>query len=168
MKKIGNICTIFYHNINGDSMEKSKIYYENLLKTTPSYLKMTKNFLVSFSIGGLICLTGELLFRLYYYVLNLNVDTAKLLMTLTFILTSGILTGLGLFDKIGQFAKCAVTVPITGFSNTVVSAALDYKNEGLVCGVATNALKLAGSVIVVGTTSGIFVAGIKYILGLIL
>ncbi len=76
-----------------------------------------------------------------------------------------ILTGLGLYKRIGQFAGGAGSaVPVTGFGNAVVSAAIEHRSEGLVLGVGGNLFKLAGSVVLFGVVSAFFVALIKYIL----
>lgn len=75
-----------------------------------------------------------------------------------------ILTGLGLYKKIGQFAGAGSAVPVTGFGNAVISAAIEHRSEGLVLGVGGNLFKLAGSVVLFGVVSAFFVALIKYIL----
>ncbi|NQD52019.1 SpoVA/SpoVAEb family sporulation membrane protein, partial [Bacillus altitudinis] len=82
----------------------------------------------------------------------------------TLILISSILTGIGIYDKIGQFAGAGSAVPVTGFANSMTSAALEHKSEGLVLGVATNMFKLAGNVIVFGVVSAYVVGIIRYVL----
>ena len=89
-------------------------------------------------------------------------------MTLTIILLSGILTGFGIYDKLGQIFKCGFAIPISGFANATVSSAIEYHKEGLILGIGANALKLAGSVLVLGITSAIIVASIRYIVGILL
>ena len=83
------------------------------------------------------------------------------------IFISALLTGIGVYDKLGQVFKCGFAIPITGFANATVSSAIDYHKEGIVLGVGANALKLAGSVIVLGVVSAIIVASIRYLVGLI-
>ncbi|MFP3393555.1 SpoVA/SpoVAEb family sporulation membrane protein, partial [Brevibacillus sp. SIMBA_076] len=82
----------------------------------------------------------------------------------TLSLISSILTGIGIYDKIGQFAGAGSAVPVTGFANSMTSAALEHRSEGLVLGVATNMFKLAGNVIVFGVVSAYVVGIIRYIL----
>ena len=76
-----------------------------------------------------------------------------------------LLTGVGLYDKIGQYAGCGSIIPITGFANSMSSSALESKSEGLLLGIVTNTFKLAGSVIVVGALSGIIVSYVIFLLG---
>ena len=80
----------------------------------------------------------------------------------TLVLLSVILTGCGVYDKIGQFAGAGSAVPVTGFANSMASAALEHKSEGIVLGVATNMFKLAGSVIVFGVVGAYVIGLIRY------
>lgn len=82
----------------------------------------------------------------------------------TMIFISLLLTGFGLYKKLGQFGGAGSAVPVTGFGNAVISAAIEHKTEGLVLGVGGNIFKLAGSVIVFGVVSAFFVALVKLIL----
>jgi stage V sporulation protein AC len=78
------------------------------------------------------------------------------------VLLSAILTGLGVYDKIGQFAGAGSAVPVTGFANSLTSAALEHKSEGVVLGIATNMFKLAGNVIVFGVVAAYVVGIVRY------
>ncbi len=80
----------------------------------------------------------------------------------TLILISALLTGFGIYDRIGQFAGAGSAVPVTGFANSMASAALEYKSEGFVLGVATNMFKLAGNVIVFGVVAAYIVGMIRF------
>ena len=80
----------------------------------------------------------------------------------TLIFIAALLTGFGVYDKIGQFAGAGAGVPVTGFANSIASAALEHKTEGIVLGIATNMFKLAGSVIVFGVVSAYVVGLIRY------
>ena len=82
----------------------------------------------------------------------------------TMIFLAMLATGFGLYQKLGQFAGAGSAVPVTGFGNAVISAAIEYKSEGLVLGVGSNMFKLAGSVILFGVVSAFFVALVKLIL----
>ena len=77
-----------------------------------------------------------------------------------------ILTGIGLYDRIGQFSGAGTIIPITGFANSVSSSAIEYKSEGIVTGIINNIFKLAGSVIVTGVISAFFVSILIYLLGI--
>ena len=90
---------------------------------------------------------------------------ANLIMYLIVILSASLLTGFGLFDKIGQFAGAGTIVPITGFANSVTSAALESKSEGIIQGIMVNMFKLAGAVIVAGVISAFIVSFVIYMVG---
>ncbi|MGM9970242.1 MAG: SpoVA/SpoVAEb family sporulation membrane protein [Anaeroplasma sp.] len=141
-------------------MLKSKEYYKKLINVDRNYKDMTISFLKAFFFGGLICLIGQGILGVY----NLFFDntTSSLLLSMTMITVAALLTAFGVYDEIGQLARCGLSIPITGFSNACVSAAMEYHREGIVTGVGSNCLKLAGSVIVLGTTATIIVCSIRY------
>ena len=129
-------------------MEKTRKYYQELISVKKDYRAMLKNFLFAFSTGGGVAIIGQLFFDLYHQLLHVNKDDSFLFMTLTMVLISGLLTAFGIYDNLGQIAKCGLAIPITGFANASVSSAMEYHKEGLILGIGANALKLAGSVIV--------------------
>ena len=138
--------------------------YEEVIKNheiKPNYLK---NAAVSFFFGGLICVGGQLLIEMYIHWLGFVRDTASTLALVTVILLASILTGLGFYDEFGQIAKAGAFVPITGFANSLTSAALESKSEGIVLGIATNLFKLAGAVIVFAVVSAYVFGIIRYFL----
>ena len=117
-----------------------------------------KNVIKAFIVGGLISVIAQGLLDLYTIVFNIEESYSTGLMSITLVVLSSLLTGLGVYDKVGQFAGAGTIVPITGFSNSMTSAALESKSEGLVLGIMNNTFKLAGAVIVAGVVSA-FVAG---------
>ncbi|MDM5316041.1 stage V sporulation protein AC [Fictibacillus sp. b24] len=121
------------------------------------------NCLKAFLVGGLICVIGQAIQNFYIEFFNFSQETAGNPTVATLILIAALLTGLGVYDKIGQFAGAGSVVPVTGFANAVTSAALEHKSEGLVLGVATNLFKLAGAVIVFGAVSAYVFGMIRYI-----
>lgn len=138
--------------------------YEEVIKNhevKPNYLK---NAAVSFLFGGLICVGGQLLIEVYIHWFGFVRDTASTLALVTVILLASILTGLGVYDEFGQIAKAGAFVPITGFANSLTSAALESKSEGIVLGIATNLFKLAGAVIVFAVVSAYVFGIIRYLL----
>ena len=139
-------------------MEK-KEYKKIVDKYTPSESRF-KNALVAFFIGGLMGIIGNFLIDFYSYNFNLSSKDASVFMIITLVFLGCFLTCLGFFDKIVNFAKCGLIVPITGFAHSMMSAALEYRKEGLVTGLGSNMLKLAGSVIIFGVVSA-------YIFGLL-
>lgn len=140
-----------------NSNEKSR-----LIKTHSPKTKLFKNCILSFTVGGLICVGGELLNNLYLY-LGFDIKTAGMLVTISLIVIAALLTAIGIFDKIARHAGAGTLVPVTGFSNAVVSQAMDAKSEGCVMGVGAKIFTVAGPVILYGLLSG-FVYGIIYYL----
>ncbi len=112
----------------------------------------------AFCVGGLICMIGQAIYDIYTLVLkNLEENVIKSFTTVTLILITAILTGLGIYDKIGAFAGAGSIVPITGFANSVVSSAEEHKREGLILGLCANMYAVAGPVIVIGIVSSIVI-----------
>ena len=133
---------------------------KQLIKKHSPGTKILKNSLLAFSFGGLICLIGQLLLMLYSH-LGADEKNAGILVTVTLISVAAILTALGIFDKIARHAGAGTLVPVTGFSNAVVSQAMDAKSEGYVMGVGAKIYTVAGPVILYGLLSG-FVYGLIY------
>ena len=149
-------------------MEKTRNYYKNLIATKKDYLAKTKNFLTAFLWGGGVAILGQAFFDFYYRVLHVDKQISSIYMTLTIVFIAGMLTAFGIYDRLGQIAKCGLAIPITGFANASVCSAMEYHKEGIVLGIGANALKLAGSVIVLGTSSAIIVASIRYLIEVVL
>lgn len=126
------------------------------------------NSIKAFLIGGLICAIGQGLHNFYIFFFDFTEQTAGNPTVATLIFISALLTGFGVYDKIGQFAGAGSAVPVTGFANSMTSAALEHRSEGLVLGVATNMFKLAGSVIVFGVVGAYIVGIIRYTIKLII
>lgn len=141
-------------------MNVTRQTYEKMYKKTSPPSPKWKDFLWAFSVGGLICLIGQLLLELYMY-LNLGGDISKKLVPISLIFLSALLTALHIFDNIAKRAGAGTLVPITGFANAVVSPAIEYKAEGFVLGVAANMFKIAGPVIAYGTAASVLY-GIVY------
>ncbi|WP_338472191.1 stage V sporulation protein AC [Niallia sp. XMNu-256] len=123
-----------------------------------------KNCIKAFLVGGTICAIGQAISYFYIYNFNFTEQTAGNPTTATLVFISMLLTGFGVYDRIGQFGGAGSAVPITGFGNAVVSAAIEHRTEGFVLGVGGNIFKLAGSVIVFGVFSAFVVALIKTLL----
>ena len=142
---------------------KTSQYKQTIQKheKAPPYVK---NMLLAFFFGGLICLFGQGLIWLYENWLDMTKENAATLMIVSMILMASILTGLGVYDKFGQLAKGGSFIPITGFANSLTSAAMEGKSEGIVLGIATGLFKLAGAVIVFAVVSGFFFGIIRYFL----
>ena len=116
----------------------------------------------AFIIGGLICAIAQGLFILYG-VLGIDEYTVKILTPVTLVLITAILTGIGVFDDIAKFAGAGTLVPITGFANSVVSPAIDNKNEGQVLGLGAKIFIISGPVILFGTAASVLYGIVYYI-----
>ncbi len=119
-----------------------------------------KNCIKAFLFGGGICCFGELLFALYGMT-EMSNDMIKMLVPVTIIVITAVLTAIGVFDKIARHAGAGTIVPITGFANSVVCSAMEYRNEGEILGVGAKIFNIAGPVILYGTGAA-FVYGIIY------
>ena len=108
-----------------------------------------KNLSAAFISGGSLCLFAEVLFSLYRDG-GANEQDARTYVSVTIIILTAILTALGLYDRIAKHAGAGFAVPISGFANSVVSAALEYSTEGRILGTAVKMFTLAGPVIVYG------------------
>lgn len=135
---------------------------KSLIKQFSPGSSILKNSLLAFLFGGAICVIGQLLSLLYRY-LGLDKKTAGTLVTVTLIFLAALLTALGIFDKIARHAGAGTLVPVTGFSNAVVSQAMDAKSEGYVLGVGAKIYTVAGPVILYGLLSGTVYGLIYYI-----
>lgn len=144
-----------------DSNEKKELIKKHSPKT-----KVLKNSFLSFIFGGVICVVGQLLMELYLYI-GFEKKTTGILVTISLIFVAALLTALGVFDKIARYAGAGTLVPVTGFSNAVVSQAMDAKSEGCVLGVGAKIYTVAGPVILFGLLSGVVYGVIYYICSMI-
>jgi len=138
--------------------------YQELQKQKEIKRPIFKNCIRAFLVGGFICLIGQFIELFYIYFFEFTEQTAGGPTVGTLIFISMLLTGFGVYDRIAQFAGAGSAVPVTGFGNAVISAAIEHRREGLVLGVGGNIFKLAGSVVVFGVFSAFIVALIKIIL----
>jgi len=121
-----------------------------------------KNLVMAFFVGGIICTVGQLILRA---LLNTGMakEDAGSLTTLFMIFIGAFLTGLNVYDDIGRIGGAGAAIPVTGFANSIVSPAMEYKREGYVMGVGARMFLIAGPVLVYGIISSI-IAGIIYYL----
>ncbi|MEH6988176.1 MULTISPECIES: stage V sporulation protein AC [Bacillales] len=138
--------------------------YEKLEQKHELKRPVLKNCIRAFWVGGLICTVGQAITYFYIYFFNFTEQTAGNPTVATMIFISMLLTGFGVYDRLGQFAGAGSAVPVTGFGNAVISAAIEHRTEGFVLGVGGNMFKLAGSVILFGVFSAFVVALIKTLL----
>lgn len=132
-------------------MEKNK--YKTLVDKYKPKENRLYNGLIAFLVGGIMGVIGEFLVEFYSSWLHISTAQAGTFMIITLIFVGCLLTCFGFFDKLVMWAKAGLIVPITGFAHSMMSAALDYKKEGLVTGIGANMFKLAGTVIIFGVVS---------------
>nr|WP_245948282.1 stage V sporulation protein AC [Paenibacillus sambharensis] len=147
------------------NMTMSSKEYKAFAKSREPGRSVLKNCLRAFVVGGLICVLGQAVQNGYMAWLHLTSTQASGPTVATMIFISVVLTSLGVYDKMAQWAGAGTAVPVTGFANSMCSAALEHRSEGLVLGVGGNMFKLAGSVIVYGAVAAFFVGIAHVILG---
>lgn len=141
---------------------KKEEYAKIVAKNTPRPNRL-QNAIVTFICGGILGALSELLLNCYSLWFALPRKESGVLVILTLIVIASVLTALGVFDVLVSKLKCALIIPITGFAHSMTSAALEYKNEGLVMGIGANIFKLAGTVILYGVVA-VYIFGIIRIL----
>ncbi|GHU50742.1 stage V sporulation protein AC [Clostridia bacterium] len=135
--------------------------YKEMVKETAPKSKTTANSFRAFIVGGGICVIGQIIHNLCLSA-GAGRDSAGTYTAVVLIFLGCLLTGLGIYDKIGKFAGAGSVVPITGFANSVSAPAIEFKKEGYVLGVGAKIFVVAGPVIVYGTISSIIVGLIYY------
>lgn len=129
-----------------------QIYQEYVEQITPK-ANLGGRLVKAFIIGGLICVTGQVITELLQNVAGLEQEDAAAYCTLILVFTSVVLTGFGIYRKIVNYAGAGALVPITGFANSVASTAIEYKFEGQVFGIGCKIFTIAGPVILYGVLS---------------
>ncbi len=140
-------------------------YNKNYIAYVHSFDPPTKHFkncFRAFIVGGLICCVGQALREVLEKAVGLTGDELAGTVSVILIFLGTLLTGLGIYDRIGRYAGAGSIVPITGFANSVCSPALEFKTEGLVYGLAAKMFIVAGPIIVFGVLAGTTV-GILYL-----
>lgn len=142
-------------------MEVSKKQYGEMVKKVSPPSTVVRDCVLAFVIGGLICVIGQLVCN-GYLALNLQKDDAAAATSMTMIFLGALLTGLNVYDNIALYGGAGTLVPITGFANSIVSPAMEYKKEGFVLGVGVNMFKIAGPVLVFGISASVIYGMIYY------
>ena len=148
--------------ILGDIMNRNCAdkQYSQYVKEKMPKSKVLKNMLCAFLVGGTICVIGQGLKEMFLSM-GLADKDAGTWVSATLIFFGAFLTGLGIYDKIATFAGGGTIVPITGFANSIVSPAMEFKSEGIVLGLCVKMFSVAGPVIVFGTLISV-VLGVIY------
>lgn len=145
-------------------MDMTPKEYQQYVKRKEKKSPIVKDTALAFVIGGAICLLGQAI-RNGWAAAGLGEQDAGTATSCTLVFLSALLTGLNLYNKIARFGGAGTLVPITGFANSVVSPALDFKSEGFITGMAAKMFIVAGPVIVFGTLASVVYGVILMLLG---
>lgn len=135
---------------------ETKQEYSNYVDKKSPNSPILKNCFNAFWVGGLICSIGQIIMDFCKFK-GMDEVSSSTIVSITLIAFSAILTGLNIFNKIGKFAGAGSLVPITGFANSIVSPAIEYKSEGYVMGVGGKMFTVAGPVLVFGISSSVII-----------
>ena len=135
--------------------------YKQLVDRMSPKSDMAKGLLRAFWVGGAICCLGQALQEAAKAWLHMNNTAAGTFCSTVLVFLTALLTGIGVFDRIGQYAGAGAFVPITGFANAMVSPAMEFRREGLVLGLGAKLFTIAGPVLVWGVSASVLV-GIIY------
>ena len=138
-----------------EQIQTQKQYSDYVDKKSPNS-PIVKNCFNAFWVGGLICVLGQIIID-YCMYRGMDNTSASTVASITLIAISAILTGLNVFNRIGKFAGAGSLVPITGFANSIVSPAIEYKSEGYVMGVGGKMFTVAGPVLVFGISTSVII-----------
>ncbi|AGA69810.1 stage V sporulation protein AC [Desulfitobacterium dichloroeliminans LMG P-21439] len=150
-------------NLRPPNLKVTPQEYEQLSKSMTPKPTIGKNIIRAFIVGGLICVFGQIIINSLVQM-GLPKEQASTATTALLIFLGALLTGLGVYDVIGKFAGAGSIVPVTGFANSIVSSALEYKREGYVMGVGAKLFTVAGPVLVYGIATSIAIGIIVYFL----
>jgi stage V sporulation protein AC len=128
--------------------------YKKMNDQTTPRSPILRNCIIAFLVGGLICAIGQVITG-WVVKLGLGLDGARLIGSSVLIAASAILTAFDVYDNIAKHAGAGTLVPITGFANSIVAPAIEYKSEGLVLGLAAKMFSIAGPVLVYGITASV-------------
>ena len=133
-------------------MDMTPQEYQAYIKEKQDTSPLLKNVALAFAVGGLICVLGQLIGSAWTS-LGLEKEDAAAATSVSLVFLSAVLTALGLYHRLARFAGAGTLVPITGFANSVVSPAIDFRAEGVITGTAVKMFTIAGPVIVFGTAA---------------
>lgn len=136
--------------------------YDTMVKKASPNSKILSDCACAFVAGGIICVIGQLISD-GYKAADFSKEDAAALTSATLIFLGAFLTGIGVYDNIAKFGRAGTLVPITGFANSIVSPALEYKTEGYILGVGAKMFTIAGPVLAYGISASV-IYGVIYIL----
>lgn len=144
---------------------KSAREYDAMVQKASPRSPVLKDCLFAFLFGGAICTLGQGLADLFM-LLGFTLQDARTFVSISLIFLSAALTAFGVYDNIAKYAGAGTLVPITGFANSMVSPALEFKSEGFVTGLGSKMFVVSGPVLVFGLSASVFYGVILYVIGL--
>ena len=152
--------------MNRQNVQTDATRYQHMVKRFSPNSPMAKGLLRAFWVGGAICVLGQGLTDIGAKWMKLTALESSAFASVVLVFLTALLTGVGLFDKLGQYAGAGTFVPITGFANAMVSPALEFRREGLVLGLGAKLFSIAGPVLVYGVGASAIVGLIYFIFGI--
>lgn len=146
---------------NAKEKEIAQEYKDMVNKHNPTS-NILKDCVLAFVIGGLICVVGQFVMNTFL-ALGVPEDDVGLYVASIMVFLGAFLTGIGVYDSMGKYAGAGTIVPITGFANSIVSPAMEFKREGYVFGVGAKMFVIAGPILVYGISSSIIVGLLYYV-----
>ena len=128
--------------------------YEQLVQEISPDSPIGKDCIKAFTVGGLICVAGQLLMN-FYGKLGLDLEQAGTAASMTLVAVAALLTGLSVYDDLAKHAGAGTLVPITGFANAIAAPAVEFKTEGMILGTGAKMFTIAGPVIVYGVSASV-------------
>lgn len=144
---------------------KSAREYDAMVQKASPRSPVLKDCLFAFLFGGAICTLGQGLADLFM-LLGFTLQDARTFVSISLIFLSAALTACGVYDNIAKYAGAGTLVPITGFANSMVSPALEFKSEGFVTGLGSKMFVVSGPVLVFGLSASVFYGVVLYLIGL--
>ncbi|MFD2168859.1 stage V sporulation protein AC [Tumebacillus lipolyticus] len=147
---------------------KEKLEYKRITQKHLPKRPVFSNSVRAFLVGGAICLLGQFVQKFFIHFFDFDQKSAGNPTVAVMVFLSVLLTGFGVYDRIGQWAGAGSAVPVTGFANAMASAAIEHRSEGIVLGVGGQMFKVAGPVIVFGVVSAFVIALVKQIIKMVI
>lgn len=144
---------------------KSAREYDAMVQKASPRSPVLKDCLFAFLFGGAICTLGQGLTDLFM-LLGFTLQDARTFVSISLIFLSAALTAFGVYDNIAKYAGAGTLVPITGFANSMVSPALEFKSEGFITGLGSKMFVVSGPVLVFGLSASVFYGVVLYVIGL--
>lgn len=140
--------------------------FQTLEKESEPKPKIVRNCIRAFIVGGLICDLGQVIMTVLGNF-DFNKEEIAAITSISMVFLGALLTGVGIYDKIANYAGAGTVVPITGFANAIVAPAIEFKKEGFIFGVAAKMFTIAGPVLVYGIGTSVIVGIIYYFFSLV-